>query len=126
MSTDVSTVTRSTDNDVAPAPALYVDAVAETPALFKPLQVGRVTLSHRVAMAPLTRNRADDAHVPTELMKTYYGQRASYPGSLLITEATFIAQRAGGEECVPGVWSEDQIRAWKRVEFPCRAEREVH
>ena len=69
--------------------------------LFKPIRVGNLQLSHRVVLAPLTRFRADDAHVPTDIMADYYAQRASVPGSLLITEATFIAAKAGGYDNVP-------------------------
>ncbi|KAH8109473.1 FMN-linked oxidoreductase [Phellopilus nigrolimitatus] len=83
--------------------------------LFSPLKVGNVTLQHRVAMAPLTRFRADDAHVPTDLMVEHYAQRASVPGTLLISEGTFIAQKAGGYENVPGIWNDAQVRAWKKV-----------
>ncbi|KAJ7850142.1 hypothetical protein B0H13DRAFT_2401508 [Mycena leptocephala] len=75
--------------------------------LFEPIKVGNVVLQHRVA---------DDAHVPyLPLVAEYYDQRASRPGSLLITEATFIAARAGGTAHVPGIWSPEQITAWKSV-----------
>ncbi|KAG8702931.1 hypothetical protein FRC12_011517 [Ceratobasidium sp. 428] len=83
--------------------------------LFQPLQVGDLTLQHRVVMAPLTRFRADKQHVHTDLAVQYYGQRAEVPGTLLITEATFIAAEAGGYENVPGIWSDAQIAAWKKV-----------
>jgi len=83
--------------------------------LFTPLQVGDLTLAHRVVMAPLTRFRADDNHVHTDLAVEYYGQRAEVPGTLLITEATFIAPEAGGFDHIPGIWSDDQIAAWKKV-----------
>jgi NADPH2 dehydrogenase len=84
--------------------------------LFQPLKLGALTLSHRVAMAPLTRFRADGENVPIlPIVKEYYQQRASVPGTLIITEATFISQQAGGYAHVPGIWNEDQIRAWKEV-----------
>lgn len=86
-----------------------------TPKLLQPIRVGSITLGHRVSLAPLTRFRATDAHVPTDLMVDYYAQRASVPGTLLITEATFIAPQAGGYNNVPGIWSLEQIQAWKRV-----------
>lgn len=66
-------------------------------------------------MAPLTRFRADDAHVPLPMVTEYYAQRASVPGTLLITEATFITPRAGGYRNVPGIWSQEQIQAWRKV-----------
>ncbi|KAJ6509098.1 hypothetical protein DFH09DRAFT_274872 [Mycena vulgaris] len=87
-----------------------------TSKLFKPLKVGAITLQHRAVMAPLTRFKADDAHVPfLPLVADYYGERASTPGTLIITEATFIAARAGGYAHIPGIWSPDQIAAWKTV-----------
>ena len=83
--------------------------------LFQSARVGNMNLAHRIVMAPLTRFRADDAHVPTDLMVDYYAQRASVPGTLLITEATFIAAEAGGYDNIPGIWSDDQIKGWKKV-----------
>ena len=49
------------------------------------------------------------------LMETYYSQRASRPGTLLITEATFIKDLAAGMDNVPGIWNEAQAKAWKKV-----------
>ena len=86
-----------------------------TPALFSPIQVGDMKLGHRVVLAPLTRNRNDDAHVPTDLVVEYYRQRASVPGTLLVTEATFISPEASGIPNAPGIWNEAQVAAWKKV-----------
>ncbi|KAF8055202.1 hypothetical protein FPV67DRAFT_1459215 [Lyophyllum atratum] len=86
------------------------------PQLFQPIQVGTVSLSHRVVLAPLTRMRATNEHVPIlPLVKEYYAQRAKVQGTLLISEATFIAPQAGGYPNVPGIWSDKQIDAWKEV-----------
>ncbi|KUI64898.1 Chanoclavine-I aldehyde reductase [Cytospora mali] len=90
--------------------------MASTSALFKPLRVGHCDLQNRVALAPLTRFRADENHVPMQpLVSEYYAQRASAPGTLLITEATFIAPQAGGYHMAPGIWSQAQIDSWKKV-----------
>lgn len=83
--------------------------------LFTSLKVGRMELSHRIAMAPMTRFRADDAHVPLPMVKDYYAQRAAVPGTLIVTEATFIADCAGGYDNVPGIYTESQIAAWRTV-----------
>jgi NADPH2 dehydrogenase len=83
--------------------------------LFKPLKIGNMELKNRVAMAPLTRFRADDNHVILPMAVEYYGQRASTPGTLLITEATFIANQYGGYPNVPGIYNQEQIDAWKKV-----------
>ncbi|EKV08070.1 NADH:flavin oxidoreductase/NADH oxidase family protein [Penicillium digitatum] len=83
--------------------------------LFTPLRVGRVELSNRIAMAPMTRFRADDKYTPLPFVKEYYAQRASVPGTLLISEATSISARAGGYPNAPGIYNDAQIAAWKEV-----------
>ncbi|KAK2629446.1 hypothetical protein QTJ16_000266 [Diplocarpon rosae] len=83
--------------------------------LFKPLKVGKAELQNRIALAPLTRFRADDAHVPLPFVPEYYAQRGSVPGTLLVSEATFIAPLAGGFGNVPGIYSDAQIASWKKV-----------
>ncbi|KLO09502.1 FMN-linked oxidoreductase [Schizopora paradoxa] len=84
--------------------------------LFQPIRVGNTTqLAHRVVFAPLTRFRANKAHVPTDLHVEYYAQRASVPGTLLITEATYISPNGAGQDNIPGIWSEAQIAGWRRV-----------
>lgn len=84
--------------------------------LFKPLKIGNVEVKHRIGMPSLTRLRATNDHVPTPLMKEYYGQRASVPGTLIIAEGTFVSPSAcGGFDNAPGIWSEDQITAWRAI-----------
>ncbi|KAJ7610084.1 hypothetical protein FB45DRAFT_844679 [Roridomyces roridus] len=86
-----------------------------TQKLFQSARVGDIELAHRVVFAPTTRFRADTNHVLLPHVAEYYGQRSSTPGSLLISEATFIAARAGGYTNAPGIWSDEQIAAWKKV-----------
>ncbi|MCJ1315818.1 Chanoclavine-I aldehyde reductase fgaOx3 [Xylographa vitiligo] len=85
------------------------------PSLSDPLRIGKCQLQHRLVMAPLTRYRADDAHVPLPMAIEYYAQRASVPGTLLITEATFISPRASGYNNIPGIYSTAQIAQWKQI-----------
>lgn len=80
-----------------------------------PIRIGNLDLNHRVVLAPLTRIRADDHHVPLDIAREYYAQRASVPGTLLISEGTFISARAGGVRNVPGIWNDAQVQQWKTV-----------
>ncbi|KAF6759863.1 NADH:flavin oxidoreductase/NADH oxidase [Ephemerocybe angulata] len=88
-----------------------------TPKLFSPIKIGGIQLQHRVVLAPQTRLKATrTGHVPTlPLMKEYYAQRASVPGTLLITEGTVVAPAAGGYAYAPGIWNAEQIDAWKEI-----------
>ncbi|KAJ7810523.1 hypothetical protein B0H14DRAFT_2863505, partial [Mycena olivaceomarginata] len=83
-----------------------------TPKLFQPIQIGNIQLAHRVVFAPVTRFRADENHTPLPHVEDYYEQRASTPGSFLVSEATLIAERAAKH--APGIWSDEHIAAWKR------------
>lgn len=84
-------------------------------ALFTPLQVGRLTLSHRIVLAPLSRSRANKDHVHTNLGVQYYGQRSAFPGSLLITEGAVIHPAAGVWVHAPYIYTDAQVKAWKQV-----------
>jgi len=72
-------------------------------------------------MAPVTRFRGNNKHTHTDLAVEHYAARASIPGTLIIGEATLIAHKASGTDFhTPGVWSDEQIAAWKRVRFLIR------
>jgi len=83
------------------------------PSLFDPITIGAITCPNRIFMAPLTRGRATREHVPTELMKTYYTQRAS--AGLIITEATGMSRQGLGWPYAPGIWTVEQMEAWKPI-----------
>ncbi|RKK84266.1 hypothetical protein BFJ69_g2050 [Fusarium oxysporum] len=87
---------------------------SQTSKLFKPIKVGALDLQHRIVLAPLTRGRADALGVPASYAADYYSQRAT-PGGLLITEGTFISLEASGRPFSPGIYSKEQIEAWKHV-----------
>ena len=83
--------------------------------LFSPVQLGRIALTHRVVMAPLTRSRSEQpGDVPGALMREYYQQRAS-EGGLIISEATTISTTARGWYGAPGLYTDAQVEGWKRV-----------
>lgn len=82
--------------------------------LFTPLKVGAITTPNRIFMAPLTRLRSIvPGDIPTPLMGEYYRQRAS--SGLIISEATQISAQAKGYEGAPGLHSDEQIAAWKKI-----------
>lgn len=81
--------------------------------LFDPIQLGATLCPNRIVMAPMTRGRATREHVPTELMIDYYRQRAS--AGLIITEATGMSRQGLGWPYAPGIWTQEQMEAWKPV-----------
>ncbi|EOO01601.1 putative nadh:flavin oxidoreductase nadh oxidase family protein [Phaeoacremonium minimum UCRPA7] len=89
--------------------------VAAPSQLFSPFKIGNLELKHRIVMAPLTRFRNDENHVPLPFVSDYYAERASVPGTFIIAESTVVSPRAAGYSNLPGIWSKDQIASWKRV-----------
>jgi 2,4-dienoyl-CoA reductase-like NADH-dependent reductase (Old Yellow Enzyme family) len=83
------------------------------PSLFEPIQLGDIHAANRVLMAPLTRGRATDDHVPTDIMVDYYRQRAG--AGLIITEGTGVSRQGLGWPNAPGLWTDAQVEAWKPV-----------
>lgn len=82
--------------------------------IFSPIQVGNQQLKNRMAMAPMTRNRAhNDAKAPTELHEEYYSQRAS--AGLILSEGSQISQQGMGYIDTAGIHNEEQVKGWKKV-----------
>ncbi|KAF0890237.1 hypothetical protein E2562_002655 [Oryza meyeriana var. granulata] len=86
---------------------------ASTAPLLTPYKMGRFDLSHRVVLAPLTRQRSY-GNVPQPHAILYYQQRTT-KGGLLITEATGISDTAQGYKDTPGIWTKEQVEAWKPI-----------
>ncbi|MEH0573298.1 alkene reductase [Streptomyces sp. B21-108] len=82
-------------------------------ALWNPAVVGEIPLPHRLAMAPLTRNRATPDGVPTDLNAEYYAQRASH--ALIITEGTQPSADGQGYPVTPGIHTVEHIAGWRKV-----------
>ncbi len=82
--------------------------------LFSPLELGPLSLSHRVVMAPLTRMRSGPGDIPNALMAEYYAQRAS-EGGLIISEATSITATNRGYLGAPGLYDDAQIAGWRKI-----------
>ncbi|MCD4788631.1 MAG: alkene reductase [Bacteroidales bacterium] len=83
------------------------------PVLLSPVTLGKYKLRNRVIMAPLTRRRCTEKHVPTDIMRIYYEQRAS--AGLIIAEAAAVSPQAIGYMNSPGIYTQEQVNAWKPI-----------
>ena len=84
-----------------------------SPTLFSPIQIGPLALPNRIFMAPLTRCRASDGHVPNDLNAEYYAQRAT--AGLMISEATSVSPGGYGYPSTPGIHTVEQVQGWRKV-----------
>jgi N-ethylmaleimide reductase len=87
--------------------------------LFDPIRVGDISLANRIVMAPLTRNRSAGLK-PGPLAVEYYRQRAT--AGLIVTEATQISPMGQGYLDTPGIYSAEQVAAWRQVTNAVHAE----
>lgn len=81
--------------------------------LLEKYKLGEFHLKNRMVMAPMTRSRASAHGVVAPITVNYYVQRAS--AGLIITEATNISEQAIGSPNTPGIYSDEQVEAWKKV-----------
>ncbi|KAJ4713764.1 12-oxophytodienoate reductase [Melia azedarach] len=88
---------------------------SETPAfpLLTPYKMGNFNLSHRIVLAPLTRQRSYN-NVPQPHAILYFSQRTT-KGGFLIAEATGVSDTAQGYPDTPGIWTKKQVEAWKPI-----------
>lgn len=81
--------------------------------LWTPIEIGSMQLSHRLAMAPMTRSRAQVDGTPGPLAADYYSQRASL--GLLISEGTQPSADGQGYLHTPGIHSDRHVIGWREV-----------
>ena len=81
--------------------------------LFEAIKVGNKILKNSMVMAPMTRSRANFEGIVGDSTILYYAQRVS--AGLIISEAINISKQAIGSPFTPGIYTQDQITAWKKV-----------
>ena len=81
--------------------------------LLESIKVGNAILKNSMVMAPMTRSRANINGVVGDSTVLYYSQRAS--AGLIISEAINISKQAIGSPLTPGIYTPEQINAWKKV-----------
>jgi len=81
--------------------------------LLEKTQLGNLALKNKMAMSAMTRSRADQNGIVGDLTVQYYTQRVS--AGLIFTEAIRISEEATGSPLTPGIYSSNQIDAWKKV-----------
>jgi N-ethylmaleimide reductase len=81
--------------------------------LLESIKVGDRTLKNSMVMAPMTRSRANINGIVGDSTILYYTQRAS--AGLIISEAINVTKQAAGSPLTPGIYTQEQIDAWKEV-----------
>ncbi|KAG0646732.1 12-oxophytodienoate-10 [Hyphodiscus hymeniophilus] len=88
--------------------------------LQSPFDLSLNRLSHRIVLAPMTRMRASEYGIPNATAAQYYAQRAT-PNGLMISEGVVVHPRGKGFPNTPGIWTHEQIEAWKPITSAVKA-----
>mmetsp|Transcript_10889 Transcript_10889/g.18438 ORF Transcript_10889/g.18438 Transcript_10889/m.18438 type:complete len:389 (+) Transcript_10889:215-1381(+) len=88
--------------------------ITKHPFLCSPVKVGRMQLSARIAMSPMTRTRSEPNGVPNALNVLYYSQRAA-EGTLIVTEGVTPSATGFGYYKEPGLFTQEQAEGWKKI-----------
>jgi len=89
--------------------------------LFSETTIGSLVLKNRIVLPPLTRQRSSQpGDVPTDLMATYYRQRAG--AGFIVSEGTQIEPRGQGYAWTPGIYTQAQVDGWRKVTDAVHAE----
>jgi N-ethylmaleimide reductase len=81
--------------------------------LFSSYDLHGLKLPNRIMLSAMTRTRATEDHVPTEVMRDYFVQRAS--AGLLLTDCTAVSPQANGVIRGPGIYNQEQIDGWRVI-----------
>lgn len=81
--------------------------------LLEQITLGKQSLKNKMVMSAMTRNRADLNGIVGNMTVEYYTQRAS--AGLILTEGINISEQALGSPLTPGLFTQEQIEAWKKV-----------
>lgn len=81
--------------------------------LFSAATIGKLNLSNRMVMAPMTRNRAGEGDSPQDMNVKYYRQRAS--AGLIVTEGSPVSAEAIGYPATPGIYTNKQVAGWRKI-----------
>lgn len=81
--------------------------------VWDPIAIGRMQLTHRITMSPMTRSRALDDGTPAPMAAEYYAQRAAF--GMLITEGTQPSADGQGYLNTPGIYAPEHVDGWRAV-----------
>lgn len=91
--------------------------------LFEPIQLRELQIRNRIFMAPMCQYSCENKDgVPADWHLVHYGARATGGAGLIIVEATAVSPEGRITPWCTGIWNEEQVAAWKRVNDFCHSQ----
>jgi anthraniloyl-CoA monooxygenase len=85
-----------------------------TPAMFQPIEIGGLRLKNRVVLSSMDMYIAEEG-VPTDFHLVHLGSKALGGAGLVMTEMTCVSPKGRITLGCPGIWTDEQRAAWRRV-----------
>lgn len=84
------------------------------PAMFQPTEIGGVRLKNRIILSSMDMYVAEQG-VPTDFHLVHLGSKALGGAGLVMTEMTCVSPEGRITPGCPGLWTDEQRDAWRRV-----------
>lgn len=111
MTTASTTITPTGTDDVNPPP---LQMVSDRPVLFTPLRIKGVTTRNRVVVSPMSQYSSQDGE-PTDWHLVHLGHFAMGGAGIVFCEETSVAERARKTYSCPGIYTDAQVKAYRRI-----------
>ena len=85
------------------------------PPMFTPFRVGQMVVANRVAVSPMNMYSAKPGGIPGDFHLVHLGQFAMGGAGLVFAEMTAVSEPGRITPGCPGIYSDDQVAAWRRI-----------
>ena len=85
------------------------------PPMFTPFKIGNMVVTNRVAVSPMNMYSAEDGGIPGDFHLVHLGRLGMGGAGLVFAEMTAVSEQGRITPGCPGIYSDAQIVAWKRI-----------
>lgn len=85
------------------------------PPMFTPFRIGQMVVQNRVAVSPMNMYSAEHGSIPGEFHLVHLGRLAMGGAGLVFAEMTAVSEAGRITPNCPGIYTADQVAAWKRI-----------
>jgi anthraniloyl-CoA monooxygenase len=85
------------------------------PPMFTPFRVGQMVVPNRVVVSPMNMYSAEPGGIPGDFHLVHLGRFGMGGAGLVFAEMTAVSELGRITPGCPGIYSDDQVAAWKRI-----------
>jgi anthraniloyl-CoA monooxygenase len=85
------------------------------PPMFTPFRIGKMWVNNRVVVSPMNMYSAEPGNIAGDFHLVHLGQLAMGGAGLVFAEMTSVSEDARITPGCPGIYTPEQVKAWKRI-----------